>query len=181
MKKIMSSLLITILVTSTSLFASKKENSLAITVSQQNILEDDSLKMIGIEYEMSKTTDSNIYLAMNYKYEGGNLETEEVTGYTFGGDEITENSTQLIMNYGLDIKIGYLPADKILVYGLVGVKMQSLGETGAAGFGYGAGVGYRLAENFSINFNYDMYSLTVSETDVQYDNDSATLLLKVIW
>ncbi len=124
---------------------------------------------IGIGYGVSVYTDSGIFLGVSFDFSGGTLDKNQVK---IENKTSTKNDDSLY-NAGGDLKIGYaLFSNKLALYGIGSGINQSICGIDGAGFGYGAGIDYRVIENVSFTVEYKTYSMTSNFGDYDYDRIS---------
>lgn len=124
---------------------------------------------IGIGYGVSVYTDSGIFWGVSFDFSGGTLDKNQVK---IENKTSTKNDDSLY-NAGGDFKLGYaLFSNKLALYGIGSGIYQSIGGIDGAGFGYGAGIDYRVIENVSFSVEYKTYSMTSNFGDYDYDRIS---------
>lgn len=124
---------------------------------------------IGIGYGVSVYTDSGIFLGVSFDFSGGTLDKNQVK---IENRTSTKNDDS-IYTAGGDFKLGYaLFSNKLALYGIGSGIYQSIGGIDGAGFGYGAGVDYRITDNIALNVEYKTYSMTSNFGDYDYDRIS---------
>ncbi|MCD4667851.1 MAG: porin family protein [Sulfurimonas sp.] len=125
----------------------------------QNTVINESATGISIGWGAEAITKKNILLGVNFNFDyASDLGGKSFTAY-----------------YG-DIKVGYAFLNKKLgIYALGSAMQQTVSSENGYGFGYGAGVSYRLLESVSIAAQYKTYSMTNEATDYDYDSLTASL------
>lgn len=107
-----------------------------------------SFTEFNIGYGASVYTQSHIFLGMGLDFAYGNLDLEN------------QKSAE-VYTYSADFKLGYaLLDDKLALYALGVGALQSIDSVNGAGFGYGAGVDYRITKNIALNLEYKTYDMT---------------------
>ena len=133
---------------------------------------DINAKEIGVGYGISVYTDSNIFWGVSFDFSGGTLDKNQVI---IDNKTSTKNDDS-IYTAGGDLKLGYaLFNKKLAVYGIGSGIYQSISGIDGAGFGYGAGIDYRVMENVSFNIEYKTYSMTSNFGDYDYDRVSTAI------
>lgn len=124
---------------------------------------------IGIGYGVSVYLDNSIFWGVSFDFSGGTLDSSKVK---IENKTSTKNDDSLYTAGG-DFKLGYaLFSNKLAVYGIGSAIYQGIGGIDGAGFGYGAGVDYRVIENVSFSVEYKIYSMTSNYGDYDYDRIS---------
>ena len=62
--------------------------------------------------------------------------------------------------------------NKLALYGIGSGIYQGIGGIDGAGFGYGAGIDYRITDHIALNVEYKTYSMTSNYGDYDYDRVS---------
>lgn len=126
-------------------------------------------KEIGIGYGVSLYLDNSIFWGISFDFSGGKLDNSKIKI-----DNKTTNKNDNIYTAGADFKLGYALFDnKLALYGIGSGIYQSIGGIDGAGFGYGAGVDYRITNNIALNLEYKTYSMTTNYGDYDYDRVSS--------
>ena len=126
-------------------------------------------KEIGIGYGVSLYLDNSIFWGLSFDFSAGKLDNSEIKI-----DNKTTNKNDNIYTAGADFKLGYALFDnKLALYGIGSGIYQSIGGIDGAGFGYGAGVDYRITNNIALNLEYKTYSMTTNYGDYDYDRVSS--------
>ena len=124
---------------------------------------------IGIGYGVSVYTDSGIFWGVSFDFSAGTLDKSQVK---IENHTSTKNDDSLY-NAGGDFKLGYaLFNNKLALYGIGSALYQGIGGMDGAGFGYGAGIDYRIMDNIALNVEYKTYSMTSNFGDYDYDRIS---------
>ena len=124
---------------------------------------------IGIGYGVSVYLDNSIFWGVSFDFSGGTLDKSQVK---IENKTSTKNDDSLY-TAGADFKLGYaLFSNKLAVYGIGSAIYQGLAGIDGAGFGYGAGIDYRVMENVSFSVEYKTYSMTSNFGDYDYDRIS---------
>ncbi len=115
---------------------------------------------------------------------GNNLDTGK--GVFWGvGFELAYAPLEVdVTSFGVDFKLGYSPINNLAVYGIGTAQMQGIDGTNAYGFGYGAGIDYQFAKNFSVGAEYKTYTMTPDingYAGVDYTYDKMGVNLKVLF
>lgn len=119
---------------------------LHIGASSAKVLDKDFTEF-NIGYGANVYTQSHIFLGMSLDFAYGSLDLENITADVF--------------TYSGDFKLGYaLFNDKLAVYAIGSGALQSVDTMNGAGFGYGAGVDYRITKNIALNLEYKTYDMT---------------------
>ena len=125
---------------------------------------------IGIGYGVSVYLDNSIFLGVSFDFSAGKLDNSQIK---IENHTSTKNDDSLYTAGG-DFKLGYaLFNSKLAVYGIGSGIYQSIGGIDGAGFGYGAGVDYRITDNIALNVEYKTYSMTSNFGDYDYDRVSS--------
>ena len=125
---------------------------------------------IGIGYGVSVYTDSGIFWGVSFDFSGGTLDKNQVK---IDNKTSTKNDDS-IYTAGGDFKLGYaLFINKLALYGIGSGIYQSIAGIDGAGFGYGAGIDYRITDNIALNVEYKTYSMTSNFGDYDYDRISS--------
>ena len=127
---------------------------------------------IGAGYGVSVYFDNSIYLGLSFDFSGGKLDSNTIK---IDNRTSTKNDDN-IYTAGGDFKLGYAFFDKKLaIYGIGSGIYQGIGGIDGAGFGYGAGIDYRITDNIALNLEYKTYSMTSNYGDYDYDRVSTGL------
>jgi opacity protein-like surface antigen len=144
MKKIVSTLLVASAVAS-SIFAKEVVTDVHIGGASSKVLDKDSTEY-NIGYGVTSYSDNNIYFGISFDLSYGEIEL------------INKNLN--VYSYSADGKLGYAFFDKKLgAYGIVSGMYQSIDSLNGAGFGYGAGLDYRITDHIAINLEYKTYDM----------------------
>lgn len=135
---------------------------LHIGASSAKVLEKDFTEF-NIGYGANVYTQSHIFLGMVLDFAYGSLDLENITADVF--------------TYSGDLKAGYaLFDDKLAVYAIGTGTFQSIDSMNGAGFGYGAGVDYRITKNIALNLEYKTYDMTSDKMpDYTYEKINSSL------
>ncbi len=124
---------------------------------------------IGIGYGVSVYTDSSIFWGVSFDFSGGTLDKNQIK---IENKTLTKNEDS-IYTAGADLKLGYaLFNNKLALYGIGSGIYQGLAGIDGAGFGYGAGIDFRITEQVSFDIEYKTYSMTSNYGDYDYDRVS---------
>lgn len=124
---------------------------------------------IGIGYGVSVYFDNSIFLGLSLDFSGGKLDNSQIK---IENKTSTKNDDS-IYTAGGDFKLGYaLFNNKLALYGIGSGIYQGIGGIDGAGFGYGAGVDYRITDHIALNVEYKTYSMTSNYGDYDYDRIS---------
>ena len=127
---------------------------------------------IGIGYGVSVYLDNSIFLGLSFDFSGGKLDNSKVK---IENKPSTRNDDNIYTTGG-DLKLGYaLFNNKLALYGIGSGIYQGIGGIDGAGFGYGAGVDYRITDHIALNVEYKTYSMTTNYGDYDYDRVSSGL------
>ena len=127
---------------------------------------------IGIGYGVSVYLDNSIFWGVSLDFSGGTLDKNQVK---IGNKTSTKNDDS-IYTAGGDFKLGYaLFNNKLALYGIGSGIYQGISGIDGAGFGYGAGIDYRVMENVSFSVEYKTYSMTSNFGNYDYDRVSTAI------
>ena len=127
---------------------------------------------IGIGYGVSVYLDNSIFWGVSFDFSGGTLDKNQVK---IENKTSTKNDDS-IYTAGGDFKLGYALFDnKLAMYGIGSGIYQGIGGIDGAGFGYGAGVDYRITDHIALNVEYKTYSMTTNYGDYDYDRVSTAI------
>jgi opacity protein-like surface antigen len=107
----------------------------------------------------------------------------------WGGEFILEyadiNAINII-GYAADIRLGYTPVNTFLkdftLYGIGAAMYQSVDDRENSGFGYGAGLEYRVTNNIGINVDYKTFNMTPSNIGfLNYDYTKTGISIKYMF
>lgn len=159
--------LVALTVSTLALNMSAKEvlTDIHLSGSASQVTNDDSTE-IGIGSGVSGYFDNGIYAGVSFDFSTGKL------------DESNNNSKKdnTLYTAGTDLKIGYaFFANKLAIYGIGSGIYQSVSEVEGAGFGYGAGIDYRITDHIALNLEYKTYSMTSNYADYDYDKVSSAI------
>ena len=97
-------------------------------------------------------------------------------GIYWGGEFILEYAdlNVNVIGYAADIRLGYTPVNTVLkdftLYGIGAAMYQSVDDRENSGFGYGAGLEYRINNIVGVNLDYKTFSMTPSNVGfLNYD------------
>ena len=165
-----------------------------------------NLKAVVLTSCLALTTVASAYMEVGVAtQEYGNT---SITGFNvgFGSDTYTaigfytgfdfdvnlgEVYSEEVIGMGIDLNIGWSFFDALAIYGLIGYNSQSIYSSAKSeyntflGLGYGAGVNYKLSNNFAIDVKYkkaklEYYDTTNSEfTGRDFDYTSLGVNLKL--
>jgi len=160
LKKLSLVLLASTALTTTTM-ASDAYKYLSIGANSATVANEDATGY-AIGWGLNKYYDSGLFFGIGFEITAISLEAETVTGY------------------GTDLRIGYTEAIQnhaAALYGIVSAQGQDIANGSAYGFGYGAGVSYRITEWLETDLEYKTYSMT-HESSIEYDSDTIALNLK---
>lgn len=124
---------------------------------------------IGIGYGVSAYFDNHIYAGTSLDFSGGKLDSTNV----YIPRNSRSRSDDNLFTTGVDFKLGYaFFSNKLAIYGIGSAIYQGISGIDGAGFGYGAGVDYRITEHIALNLEYKTYSMTSNYADYDYDKIS---------
>jgi hypothetical protein len=89
-------------------------------------------------------------------------------GMYWGGEFILEYAdlNVNVIGYAADIRLGYTPVNTFLknftLYGIGAAMYQSVDDRENSGFGYGAGLEYRITNAIGVNVDYKTFNMTPS-------------------
>ncbi len=136
-----------------------------IGISNSKVL-DKTYSEFNLGYGFNKYFDSNIVVGTSIDF-------------AYGSTDITNKSIDVYTLSG-DLKIGYAIFNQdLFLYAIGSGALQGIDNKDGAGFGYGAGVDYRITKNIALNLEYKFYNMTSSRCD--YDYEKAHLNLKCIF
>ena len=133
-----------------------------IGISNSKVL-DKTYSEFNLGYGFNKYFDSNIVVgtSIDFAYGSADITNKSIDVYTLSGD----------------LKIGYAIFNKdLFLYAIGSGALQGIDNKDGAGFGYGAGVDYRITKNIALNLEYKFYNMTSSI--FYYDYEKAHLNLK---
>jgi len=159
MKKIIATALIIGLGFSAAHAETTTKKDFSVAVGTSTAMGSSSEMEYKLGYGVTKYFDSGIMAGVNF--EVGLMNGEKENNYDYSGN----------------VKVGFSPIKNGAVYGIGSAIYQSIGtEISGYGFGYGAGVEYRITDSFAAAVEYKTYSMTLeSGIDYDYDNTSAVL------
>ncbi len=168
MKKLLLSAAVVAALSTTSLMAG---TDLHMGVSSATIKADNMEDISGTEYTIGYGFDNRKGSANDRGvYWGGSFDL----GYA----SLDDVSLDTMYSFTADLKLGYSFNQSLAIYGIGSAGYQTLkGDTSdlnSLGFGYGAGVDYKVAEHLSVAAEYKKYSMTIDENgyaagDYDYD------------
>ena len=125
-------------------------------------------KEIGIGYGVARYLDSGLYWGVSFDFSEGKMDKSIVTV----GNKQKKGDDNLY-SAGADFRLGYAIFDnKLAIYAIGSGIYQGIAGLDGAGFGYGAGVDYRITEHIALNLEYKTYSMTSNYGDYDYDKIS---------
>lgn len=159
MKKISIAIMIGLLGFSAAHAETTTKKDFSVAVGTSTVMNSSSEMEYKLGYGVTKYFESGIMAGVNF--EVGLMNGEKENNY----------------DYSANVKLGYSPIKNGAVYGIGSAIYQSIGtDTSGYGFGYGAGVEYRLTDSFAAAVEYKKYNMTLeSGFDYDYDNTSAVL------
>ncbi len=108
--------------------------------------------------------------------------------FDLGYGSLDDTDLDTMYSFTSDIKLGYSITTDLAIYGIGSAGYQTLkGDTGdinGLGFGYGAGVDYKIGKNFSVAGEYKTYAMTINENGYaagDYDYDKVGVNLKYLF
>ena len=125
--------------------------------------------------------ESGTEISVGYGFDN---QDKKETGLYFGGSidyGIADIKGEDLGSFTADLKLGYMPINNLAVYGIGSVAIQSYDSVNAYGFGYGAGVDYKINDSFAVAAEYKMYTMTPDVdgyAGVDYDYDKMGVNLK---
>ena len=127
----------------------------------------------GIEYSIGWGADSrNIKKDTNFYY-GANFD--------FG---IAQVDVEDLLNYTFDLKVGYLITKEFSIYAIGTGAIQDTNNYESYGFGYGAGLDYKISDSFALSSEYKTYTMTPNINGVagaDYDYKKVGINLKYLF
>lgn len=118
----------------------------------------------NIGYGVDFYTQKNIYIGLSFDFAYGNVDLEN-----------SKKSADVYSSIA-DLKLGYALFDNTLaIYGLGSGALQSIDSLNGAGFGYGAGVDYKINKSFAINVEYKTYDMTSDGADYTYEKINSNI------
>ncbi|MFQ1702168.1 outer membrane protein [Loktanella agnita] len=100
----------------------------------------------------------------------------------FGDDEVTVEHL-----FDLKFSAGYA-TNNLAVYGLLSLSSETseiniigFNDVNASGFGIGAGLGYKIADNFAISGEYLTRTMSEAFSDADVDVDADTMTLRAAY
>ena len=137
---------------------------LHIGVSSAKVLDKDFTEF-NIGYGVNIYTQSHIFWGLSLDFAYGSLDLENAKSVD-------------VFTYSGDLKLGYaLFDDKLAVYAIGSGALQTVDTKDGAGFGYGAGVDYRITKNIALNVEYKTYDM-VSDKMPDYTYEKINTNLK---
>ena len=110
-------------------------------------------------------------------------------GMYWGGEFILEyadiNAINII-GYAADIRLGYTPVNTALkdftLYGIGAAMYQSVDDRENSGFGYGAGLEYRITNTVGVNVDYKTFNMKPSNIGfLDYDYTKTGVSVKYMF
>lgn len=108
--------------------------------------------------------------------------------FDLGYASLDDTVLDTMYSFTTDLKLGYSITADLTMYGIGSAGYQTLkGDTNdlnALGFGYGAGVDYRIGKNFSVAGEYKQYAMTVDANGYaagDYDYDKVGVNFKYLF
>lgn len=118
-----------------------------IGVSSAKVLDKDFVEL-NVGYGANFYTQSNIFFGIAIELAYGQVDLENIKS----ADVITSNG---------DFKLGYaMLENKLALYAIGSGALQGIDSMSGAGFGYGAGIDYRITDSFALNVEYKTYDMT---------------------
>ena len=143
--------------------------NISVGVTQVEVFEESATGFsVGYGFATDTLESSGLYWGFGFNFDMASLGEEA----QFGGESV--------MAYGGNVKLGYAPINKLGLYVMGSVMMQSIGNASGAGFGYGAGAEYRVAEHFAVDVEYKTHSMSL-EGLLDYDYNTVGANIKYIF
>lgn len=153
MKKITN---LAIVVSALAINLSADTSDFHIGASSAKVLEKDFTEF-NIGYGANYYTKSNIYIGL-------------ALDVAFGSVDLQNGKNATVATSSGDLKLGYaLFENKLAVYGIGTGALQSVDSFNGAGFGYGAGVDYKITKNIALNVEYKTYDMTSEGDNYTYE------------
>ncbi|MDT8339330.1 MAG: outer membrane beta-barrel protein, partial [Sulfurimonas sp.] len=145
------------------------ESYVYVGASKADIMEQ-STTTFSIGYGFSKVFSNCVMAGFSTAYHQGDFEDSSAMGSSwFNG-------------IGVDFHLGYSPTKPLALYGIAGYQVQAISSsTSADGFGYGAGVSYKVLEHVALALEYRTYDMEVPSLDYKYDYDTVDALIRFVW
>jgi len=116
------------------------------------------------EYASTSITGFNVGLGSDTYWDSGFY-----SGFDFDVN-FGELYSEQVLGLGMDINLGWSFFDSLALYGLIGYNSQSIYNTSRSefntylGLGYGAGVNYKITDNFAVDLKYKKATLEYFDT-----------------
>ncbi|MEV9527052.1 outer membrane beta-barrel protein [Aliarcobacter butzleri] len=129
---------------------------------------------------------SGIEYSIGYGWDNRDKQTNG-TGFYWGGSfdlGMAQLDTEDLTNFSFDLKLGYSPVKDLAVYAIGSGAIQGIEDTNSYGFGYGAGVDYKISDSFAVAAEYKTYTMTPDingYAGVDYDYDKIGVNLKYVF
>lgn len=146
------------------------DNYVYVGASKADMMEDQSPTIFSVGYGFSKVFRNNVMAGFSTSYHQGDFKNYS------GSDSSWFNGI------GIDFHLGYSPTKPLALYGIAGYQMQNISSsTSAGGFGYGAGVSYKVFEHVALALEYRTYDMEVSSLNINYDYNTMDALIRFVW
>ena len=150
MKKVLVSMAAMAVLAATSAMATEVSSGLVIGVDHSQVKEKDSTFTatgtgINIKWDKMSVYDNNVAFGTDF-------------GFGHTSMDLGVNGNTAIYTMGFDFKLGYSPLPKLIGYGILGGNYQHISyssdPTNGWGYGYGAGVEYKVLDHMAVNVEY---------------------------
>ncbi|MFA6143882.1 MAG: outer membrane beta-barrel protein [Sulfurimonas sp.] len=179
MKKVLVSTAVISVLLAASAFATEVSSGLVIGIDHSQVKEKDtsftsSGTGVSIKWEKMSVYDNNVAFGSDF-------------GFGRTSMDLGENGNTAIYTMSADFKLGYSPLSKLIGYGIVSANYQhiaySVDPTNGWGYGYGAGVEYKVLDKIAVNLEYKTSKITATgdTRDISYTFNNAGLNLKYIF
>ncbi|MDY0116902.1 MAG: outer membrane beta-barrel protein [Sulfurimonadaceae bacterium] len=154
--------LLLILTLSTSAIANSKITSYIFLGGHSSKIMDNNAQFYTIGYGWDRTFENRLYVGGTFAFNFGSIDMR---------DEITlRTKSETITGYDVDMRLGY-SLERVDIFSIVGVAAQGFNNTTAYGFGYGAGISWRIDERWSLGTEYKIHRMTSNKLPGKYDYD----------
>lgn len=146
-----------------NLFAGDDTKDFHIGASSAEVL-GQSYTEYNIGYGLDFYTQKSIFIGLSFDFAYGNIDLE--------------NSRKSADVYAstVDLKLGYALFNNTLsIYGLGTGAIQSIDSLDGVGFGYGAGIDYKINKSFALNVEYKTYDMVSDAGDYTYEKINSNI------
>ena len=124
---------------------------------------DKSFTEVNMGYGANIYTQSNIFVGLAFDV-------------AYGTVDLDNSNSADVWSSNADLKLGYAFLDnKLALYALGSGALQSIDSLNGAGFGYGAGIDYKISKSFALNVEYKTYDMTSDLDDYTYEKINTNL------